>query len=866
MHRISEGIVFVTVLVVLSMGLVVPTGYQYYESEKTKPMSQGDALSQYQFHYDEMSILSDAQFHQIASQEGWPGSGAPLDPFVITLGWFSGTIGPSLVLENIENTYFVFDSCIFHSYDEQEIVARITNVTRGFFVNCLFAGSVMNSNMTIEGSAILEFEETDFFTNLDVVNCSDSQFVWGNFTFSDVRLLDGTKNITIADYHFVDSHLFIMDSHDNRINDNIFTGEVYDAGWTNNWNGNYWLDYSGLGPYTINGPAGSVDNYPSLYTGSSPVPSGFIYSGSTVIRNDAQFAEVASVRGWTGNGTSDDPFIIERVWFQGTRECALVLENLNTTHFIFELCGFSSESSAVLMNISNVKNGVFLDCLFVGDSGICQIFDSENLFIDECYFGTMCFVWDSSEIWFYGGNFTGGSLVLEGECLWIGISDVLFYVGELYIGSSCHECEIYGNEFWYDAIDDGYENQWSGNYWSEYDGTGDFYVSGNAGSVDTNPHTLTVIASPPNGGGLPFAIQAAFGAMAFVLVTIVLGVFARRVSAGATARYDLAEAEVERVDKPAFEDTRMLSADSVARGEKTRRPEPPSLSRDGPRPPRSVFPGPSPEADTSQGAVKALRGGEFLGNRMRFKVKVLNETRFTITDVTVFLLSHPQSALVLRSDNDVFFPKIEPKGFRSPYFDFSPTQDCVRGEIIAGVSYVDHLGVPHSMTADSYVIRAVCDLLQPEPISAASFELKLKELHHGDLNLRIDDWTPEEMHEKTLRIVDDSNFYEVSSSIVEDDGVVFTKITGWARGKYTGRSIGVEISISGKSGAKGASCRILVLGEDEAMILPTVDELKEKLSAWLCPMCGSKLSLKDVERLRDGEVVECQFCKVAVGR
>jgi len=81
----------------------------------------------------------------------------------------------------------------------------------------------------------------------------------------------------------------------------------------------------------------------------------------------------------------------------------------------------------------------------------------------------------------------------------------------------------------------------------------------------------------------------------------------------------------------------------------------------------------------SQLQVKVLRGGEFIGNRMRFKVKIVNESPYIITDVTVYLLSYPKDALRFVSEDDnVFFSKIEPGGFRSPTFDFLPTQDCVK--------------------------------------------------------------------------------------------------------------------------------------------------------------------------------------------
>lgn len=265
--------------------------------------------------------------------------------------------------------------------------------------------------------------------------------------------------------------------------------------------------------------------------------------------------------------------------------------------------------------------------------------------------------------------------------------------------------------------------------------------------------------------------------------------------------------------------------------------------------------------------IKVLRGGEFLGNRFRFKVKILNESQYVITDVTVAILSYPRESLHLEAeDDDITFSKIEPDGFRSPHFDFFPKDDCVRGQIIAVVSYIDMKGEAHSLTTEPYTIRAVCDLLHPEPISPDEFQLKLQELQHGELELKVDDWTPEEMHEKTIRILDQSNFHEVTSEIQEDEGIIFAKVTGWARGKYTGKTIGVEIRITGKTETKGASCSIRVSGEDDAMILPALDDIQEKLLTWLCPMCSSNLSVEAVKQLKAGNVIKCSFCGVTIGR
>jgi len=265
--------------------------------------------------------------------------------------------------------------------------------------------------------------------------------------------------------------------------------------------------------------------------------------------------------------------------------------------------------------------------------------------------------------------------------------------------------------------------------------------------------------------------------------------------------------------------------------------------------------------------VRAMRGGEIIGGRFKFKVKVLNESPYTINDVTVYILSYPRDTLILKTeDDDIFFSKIEPQGFRSPSFDFLPTQDCVRGEIVAGVSYVDAAGKAHTLTTESYTIRAVCDLLRPEAITPKGFELKLKGLESGEILLKVEEWTPEEMQEKTQRVLSDSNFHEVSNDESVTDGVVHYRISGWAKGKYTGKNVGAEIFITGIAKQQGASCRIRVAGEDDAMILPAIDDLKERLSAYLCPMCGSKLTLENVEDLKKGKIVCCPFCNVSIGR
>ncbi|MHA1959584.1 MAG: hypothetical protein ACW99U_05105 [Candidatus Thorarchaeota archaeon] len=264
--------------------------------------------------------------------------------------------------------------------------------------------------------------------------------------------------------------------------------------------------------------------------------------------------------------------------------------------------------------------------------------------------------------------------------------------------------------------------------------------------------------------------------------------------------------------------------------------------------------------------VEIMRGGEFVGNRFRYKVKVVNNQDTVITDVTVSLLSYPRDSLRLEGSQTKKFTKIDPRGFRSPAFNFLPTEDCVKGDVVASVSFMDSRNTPHSTATRPLTIRAVCDLLTPESISPEEFHLKLSGFRHGETSLRVEDWSPEEMHSKTLQILESSNFFEVDSKIENLVEHIRSRITGWAKGKYTGKHVGLDITITGSPGTKGATCRITMSGEDEAMIIPALDELASKLSAWLCPMCGGSLSTESVGELKAGRSTPCPYCDVTIDR
>ncbi len=283
---------------------------------------------------------------------------------------------------------------------------------------------------------------------------------------------------------------------------------------------------------------------------------------------------------------------------------------------------------------------------------------------------------------------------------------------------------------------------------------------------------------------------------------------------------------------------------------------------------RKALPEPTEKRAIPEAAeyMQAVRGGEFVGNRFRFKVKVINDSNEMVTDVKVAILSYPEESLQLETEPSKNLAKLEPKGFRSPTFEFLPTTDCVKGSIIATVSFVDFTGTAHSKTTEPFTIRAVCDLLRPQKVTPEEFVEKLKALEHNEMIFKVDDWTPEEMYSKSLQTLESANFHEVESSLEDTGDYVQSRITGWAQGIYTEKNLGVEIIVSGKPTKKGATCTIRVAGEDVAMILPAIDEIAQKIQAWLCPVCAAKLPDEKVVELKSGKTTICPYCGVSMNR
>ncbi|MDF1538348.1 MAG: hypothetical protein P1Q69_05550 [Candidatus Thorarchaeota archaeon] len=266
-----------------------------------------------------------------------------------------------------------------------------------------------------------------------------------------------------------------------------------------------------------------------------------------------------------------------------------------------------------------------------------------------------------------------------------------------------------------------------------------------------------------------------------------------------------------------------------------------------------------PELDTSEIGVVVLRGCELVGGQFEYKVKVSNESGFVITEVSVMLVAYPEDSLKLVGDRIRTVNRIEVGGFRSLRFVFSPSKDCVEGSIQSNVSFTDPANNPHSMQAQPYIIKSVCDLLTKADISLPLFdELKtgLEQTHEET----IIDWNPHIAFEKIRGDLSSKNFQVVKAESTHSGGQFIGTLNGYAEGKYTGKKVAAIISITGYEGETKSTIRIDVLGDDISMLPTTLTELSDAIGSWICISCGSTWAPSDVNIIRIGGTVKCEYC------
>jgi parallel beta-helix repeat protein len=271
------------------------------------------------------------------------------------------------------------------------------------------------------------------------------------------------------------------------------------------------------------------------------------------IKNDSDLAFQAELNGWPGTGDPDNPYIIEDLSIVSDLVCIYITNVV--PHFIIRNCALNhtgdTNTNRASIWLRNCTFGRVESCNIVSQAqGIelfidneCTVWNctiealgsglnvtlSENILLDtnrifNSWWGIAVCGWSDIQLnnnWITDCDkgiviqSTGNCEIFNNTILWNQIGIEFYYctngsitnntvlenedVGIILEGSNL--TTLLGNKIGWNeggnAVDDGYNNEWDdgvnlGNFWSDYDLSGQYPIPGSAGSIDHYPALLEV--------------------------------------------------------------------------------------------------------------------------------------------------------------------------------------------------------------------------------------------------------------------------------------------------------------------------------------------------------------------------------------
>jgi len=270
-------------------------------------------------------------------------------------------------------------------------------------------------------------------------------------------------------------------------------------------------------------------------------------------------------------------------------------------------------------------------------------------------------------------------------------------------------------------------------------------------------------------------------------------------------------------------------------------------------------------------SVRVLRGGQIEGGDYIFKVKVINNKIYNITDVDIHILSYPEESLVLSrvdghqkvsTDRAKFHKISKGGGFVSPSFVFKTKKDCIKGKIHAVINFIDEEDRIRTINIEPHDIRIICGLLRPKEVSNEDFDkltidlLTFKKVGQ-DLTIY---YKPEQLYQKLFVLLKKKNFAIIDSKQETSSGKFLGVIKGFAEGTFSKNSVGLKLTITGTEGEQFSTLKVEVFAEDKDMTPSIISEFENAVNPQSCPECEENIPSDLVKQMMTGSVAYCEAC------
>jgi len=277
--------------------------------------------------------------------------------------------------------------------------------------------------------------------------------------------------------------------------------------------------------------------------------------------------------------------------------------------------------------------------------------------------------------------------------------------------------------------------------------------------------------------------------------------------------------------------------------------------------------------DMESKTVRVLRGGQIEGGNYIFKVKVINNKIYNITDVDIHILSYPEESLVLSrvdghqkisTDRAKFHKISKGGGFVSPSFVFKPKKDCLKGKIHAVINFIDEQDQIKTINVEPHDIRIICGLLRPKNVSNEDFmELTNDLLTFKKVGEELTIYyKPEQLYQKLFVLLKNKNFAVIDSEQHDSNGKFLGVIKGFAEGSFNKKGVGLKLSITGTEGEPFSTLKVEVFAEDKDMTPSIISEFENAVNPQTCHECDGNIPIDLVKQIMTGSVAYCEACGV----
>lgn len=263
-------------------------------------LEENPNLAQTYINHPPIEILSDAAFLGYS----FPGNGSNNNPFIIE-GYNITSSENSAIKISHTNSHFIIQDCLINCEFLGIALEYVSPGTSKIFRNVILSNTDGGGGIALRHMSNCIIEQNTCYNFVQGIHIDDVD----NCIFHNNIIKDSTYqgiNIRYSNSNNITNNLIINSKqhgiaivgesanniiHHNRLEGNAWhnsydidggepqgppTSQAYDEGDNNIWydgttqEGNYWSNYFGIGPYSIDGPSGAVDLYPFHTTGLTP--------------------------------------------------------------------------------------------------------------------------------------------------------------------------------------------------------------------------------------------------------------------------------------------------------------------------------------------------------------------------------------------------------------------------------------------------------------------------------------------------------------------------------------------------------------------------------------------------------------------